>query len=121
MRSKSARLLALLICLGVASAGPQLLAKKKEANRDAGPQEQKRAVHALNRLAFGPRPSEVQQVMAMGVDRWIDMQLHREKLTDKNIDARLAPLRTLHMSAKEIAEEFPDGQMIRQVMNGRKA
>jgi uncharacterized protein (DUF1800 family) len=121
MRSKSARLLALLICLAVASAAPQLLAKQKEANRDAGPQEQKRAVHALNRLAFGPRPGDVQQVMAMGVDRWIDMQLHPDKLTDKNIDVRLAPLRTLHMSAKEIAEEFPDGQMIRQVMNGRKA
>ena len=72
------------------------------------PNEQKRAVHALNRLTFGPRPGEVQQVMAMGVDRWIDMQLHPDKIPDTAMEARLAPLRTLHMSAKEIVEEFPD-------------
>ncbi len=121
MRFKSARLLAVVLCASVAGTVPQLLAKKKESTSQAAPNEQKRAVHALNRLAFGPRPGDVQQVMAMGVDRWIDQQLHPEKISDKDIDARLAPLRTLHMSAKEIAEEFPDGQMIRQVMDGRKA
>ena len=37
------------------------------------------------------------------------------------MDARLAPLRTLRMSTKEIVEEFPDPQMIRQVMDGKKS
>jgi uncharacterized protein (DUF1800 family) len=120
MRLKSARLLALLICASLASAVPELLAKKKEKASEPTANDQKRAVHALNRLAFGPRPGDVQQVMAVGVDRWIDQQLQPENISDKAIEARLAPLRTLHMSAKEIAEEFPDGQMIRQVMNGKK-
>ncbi len=120
MRFRTARLLALLICVSLAGAAPQLLAKKKANIADTSADQQKRAVHALNRLAFGPRPGDVQRVMAMGVDHWIDQQLHPERISDKDIDARLAPLRTLHMSAKEIAEEFPDGQMIRQVMNGRK-
>ena len=58
--------------------------------------------------------------MAMGVDRWIDLQLHPEKISDTAIDARLAAFRTLHMSSKEIAEEFPDNQMIKQVMDGKR-
>jgi hypothetical protein len=45
----------------------RLLAKKKESPASS-PGEQKRAVHALNRLTFGPRPGDVQRVMAIGVD-----------------------------------------------------
>src|SRR5271169_3905154 len=56
---------------------------------------QKRAVHALNRLAFGPRPGEVERVTRMGVDKWIELQLHPEKIDDSALDARLAPFRTL--------------------------
>ena len=85
-----------------------------------GANEQKRAVHALNRLTFGPRPGDVQQVMAMGVDRWIDLQLHPEKIPDSAVESRLAPFRTLHMSSKEIVEEFPDNQMVKQVMEGKR-
>ena len=77
-------------------------------------------MQALNRLAFGPRPGDVDQVIAMGVDRWIDLQLHPEKIPDDAMDARLAPFRTLRMSSKEIVEEFPDNQMIKQVMDGKK-
>jgi len=120
MRSRLTWLSACLLCLSLASTVPHLLAKKKNKSADTGANEQKRAVHALNRLAFGPRPGDVQQVMAMGVDRWIDQQLHPEKIQDKAVEARLEPFRTLHMSAKEIAEEFPDNQMVKQVMDGKR-
>jgi uncharacterized protein (DUF1800 family) len=59
--------------------------------------------------------------MSMGVDKWIALQLHPEKIKDGALESRLAPFLTLHMSAREMAEEFPDGQMIRQVMDGKKA
>src|ERR1700686_2258928 len=120
MRFKFGKLALLLTCLSLASAVPELLAKKKDKAGDSGPNEQKRAVQALNRLTFGPRPGDVQQVMAMGVDRWIDLQLHPEKISDAAVESRLAAFRTLHMSAKEIAEEFPDNQMVRQVMDGKR-
>ena len=114
-----------LICLSLACAVPQLLAKRKDNKdkdraADAVAAEQKRAVQALNRLTFGPRPGDVQQVTAMGVDRWIDLQLHPDKIPDSAIEARLAPFRTLHMSSKEIVEEFPDNQVIKQVMDGKR-
>ena len=119
-RSKLERLARLLLCLSLACAVPSLLGKKKDQTPEAAPSEERRAVQALNRLTFGPRPGEVQQVMAMGVDRWIDLQLHPEKISDSAVEARLTPFRTLHMGSKEIAEEFPDNQMVRQVMDGKR-
>ncbi|MGA2374085.1 MAG: DUF1800 domain-containing protein [Candidatus Sulfotelmatobacter sp.] len=108
-----------LLCFGLACAVPQLLADKKD-QAESGPDDQRRALHALNRLTFGPRPGDVQQVMAIGVERWIDLQLHPEKIDDGALKARLEPLRTLQMSTREIAEDFPDGQEINQVRNGKK-
>jgi hypothetical protein len=122
MRPRSVKLSVLLLCLSVAAAAaPELLAKKKDKDQAAtGPNEHKRAVHALNRLTFGARPGDVQQVMAVGVDRWIDQQLHPEKISDGTMELRLEPLRTLRMSTREIMEDFPDGQMIKQVMDGKR-
>ncbi|MFZ0815058.1 MAG: DUF1800 family protein, partial [Candidatus Sulfotelmatobacter sp.] len=111
-----------LLCLSLACIAPQLLAKKQDQDKvDSSSDAQRRALHALNRLTFGPRPGDVQQVMEMGVEQWIDLQLHPGKIDDSALDSRLDPLRTLRMSPKEIAEDFPDGQEINQVMNGKKA
>src|SRR5579862_8677926 len=120
MRSSFAKLSRRLLLLVLVCAVPQLLANKKPKT-DTGADQQKRAVHALNRLAFGPRPGDVQQVLAMGVDRWIDLQLHPEKISDRAVEARLASFRTLPMSSKEILEDFPDNPMIKQVMDGKRA
>src|SRR5580692_5286452 len=119
MRLGRTKFVTFLLCFSVACTVPQLLAKKKD-KAASSPDDQRRALHALNRLTFGPRPGDVQQVMAMGVDQWIDLQLHPEKIDDKALNARLEPLRTLHMSTREIAEDFPDGQEINQVRNGKK-
>jgi uncharacterized protein (DUF1800 family) len=114
-----------LLCLSLTSlvsvsVVPQLLARKKDPAADAGENEQKRAMQALNRLAFGPRPGDIQQVMAMGVDRWIDLQLHPEKISDQAVETRLDQFRTLRMSSKEIVEDFPDNQIIKQVIDGKR-
>jgi uncharacterized protein (DUF1800 family) len=110
-----------LLCLSLACVAPQLLAKKQDQDKvDSSTDAQRRALHALNRLTFGPRPGDMQQVMEMGVEQWIDLQLHPAKIDDSALDSRLEPLRTLRMSAKEIAEDFPDPQEVNQVMNGKK-
>jgi uncharacterized protein (DUF1800 family) len=126
MRLGRAKFVILLVCFSLACTVSQVLAGKKDKDEDqqaSSPNDtaQRRALHALNRLTFGPRPGDVQQVMAMGVDQWIDLQLHPKKIDDSALDARLEPLRTLRMSAKEIAEDFPDGQAINQVRNGKRS
>jgi uncharacterized protein (DUF1800 family) len=119
MRLGRTKFVTFLLCFSLACTVPQLLAKKKDKPA-ASPDDQRRALHALNRLTFGPRPGDVQQVMAMGVEQWIDLQLHPEKIDDKALNARLEAFRTLHMSTREIAEDFPDGQEITQVRNGKR-
>jgi uncharacterized protein (DUF1800 family) len=80
----------------------------------------KRVAHVLNRLAFGPRPGEIEQVRAMGVDKWIDLQLHPEKIDDSALEARLAPYRTLQMNSKQLVENFPPPQVVKQIAEGKR-
>ena len=83
--------------------------------------DQHRALHALNRLTFGPRPGDADRLLAMGIDRWIDDQLHPGKIDDTALDARLAPYRTLRMDTREIAENFPPPQVIKAVEQGKQS
>ena len=39
-------------------------------------------LQALNRLTFGPRPGDAQSVRSMGLDKWIDMQLHPARIDE---------------------------------------
>jgi uncharacterized protein (DUF1800 family) len=68
-------------------------------------------LHVLNRVAFGPKPGDLERIRAAGVSRYIDDQLHPERLSDTGMEARLAGLQTLHMSSREIAERFEIPQL----------
>jgi uncharacterized protein (DUF1800 family) len=63
-------------------------------------------VHVLNRVAFGPRQGDVERVRAMGIARYIDQQLHPERLRDEGVEERLAALSTLQMSLQAIADDI---------------
>jgi uncharacterized protein (DUF1800 family) len=111
-------LLLSLLGLGV-SAQLALARKKQQAAAQMG--QQKQAVHALNRLTFGPRPGDVDRVMAVGVDKWIDQQLHPDKINDSALDARLSSFRTLRMNTREIVENFPPEPTIKDVADGKQS
>ncbi len=71
---------------------------------------EQQAQHALNRLAFGPRPGDVARVRAMGVDMWVDQQLHPEKMDDRAMADLLKRYETLDASTADIAAAFRDAQ-----------
>ena len=96
------------------------LAAKKQKQTHA-PDDPKRALHALDRLTFGPRPGDVQAVAAMGVDKWIDLQLHPEQINDTAMQSRLAGYRTLQMSTREMVLAFPPNPIVKAVMDGKMA
>ena len=65
-------------------------------------------VHILNRLTFGPRPGDFEEIRRIGVDKWIDLQLHPERIPeDPALEERLKPLETLRMNADEIMAAYP--------------
>ena len=75
------------------------------AYRDLTPREQ--ATHVLNRLAFGPRPGDVDRVVALGVDRWIDQQLRPERVLDREMDQLMAAFPAMRLSASELLRDYP--------------
>src|SRR6267142_2195947 len=70
------------------------------------PNDEAAIVHVLNRIGFGARPRDVDKVRAIGLERYIDQQLHPERISDAAMDARLSALTTIGMGSREIAERF---------------
>lgn len=44
-----------------------------------------RVVHVLNRLTFGPKPGDIEEVKKIGVDAYIDQQLAPEKIPESKV------------------------------------
>jgi uncharacterized protein (DUF1800 family) len=64
-------------------------------------------VHALNRLTFGPRPGDVEEVRRIGLNKWIELQLHPDQISeDPALEAKLKPLTTLGMSLADVVKEY---------------
>ena len=76
-----------------------------------GLSEDEAVLQALNRLGFGPRPGDVERVKEMGLQKWIDQQLHPDSLNDSELDARLERFPTLKMSSAKLLDEFPEPQL----------
>jgi uncharacterized protein (DUF1800 family) len=68
---------------------------------------EKDATHVLNRLAYGPRPGDIEAVKKAGVSEWIQAQLKPESLTDEAVAKRLRELPTLSMSTKDLLAGYP--------------
>lgn len=115
--------LVLLISAVVLAAGDKKAKPKNAADQSSmtspSMDDDKRIVHALNRFTFGIRPGDVERVRAMGLDKWFDEQLHPERIDDSALEGRLSPFRTLKMSTREMVENFPPPQVLKQVENGR--
>jgi uncharacterized protein (DUF1800 family) len=69
--------------------------------------EDEAILHAMNRLAYGPRPGDVEQVRRLGLEKWIEQQLHPETINDADLNLRLERYPTLAMSSQRLLEEFP--------------
>ncbi len=83
--------------------------------------EEERATHALNRLTFGPRPGDLERIQAIGVKKWIEMQLNPEQIDDSLLDARLQSFPAMHLSQQDLMQTFPSAGVIRAVADGRIA
>src|SRR2546422_5960690 len=69
------------LALAFQSVSPTVRLSAQTSPRDS-------ALHALNRLAYGPRPGEVDRIAAAGVLPWIDQQLAPGKIDDRLLAER---------------------------------
>lgn len=72
------------------------------------------ALHALNRLAYGPRPGDVDRVAAMGTLQWIDQQLDPDQLDDHLLAQRERGFPLLGMTRDDLARTYLDAQRERR-------
>ena len=123
-----------LLAIGLASfllISPALPSPKRSKDADEAARQAKlfqkklskdhQILHALERLSFGARPGDVVRVKKMGLKKWIDQQLHPERVPEnRDLEARLQPLESLRMTPLETAQHYPPPQMIRAIAAGRQ-
>lgn len=63
-------------------------------------------MQALNRLTFGPRPGDIQKVRAIGLDNWIDQQLHPERIDDSAIEAFMQKYSVLAQNQNDLLQQY---------------
>jgi len=81
--------------------------------------KQDRIEQALNRLTFGPRPGDVDRVKAMGLKKWIDLQLHPSRIAENPVlTARLKVLDSLFMNSEDLVVNYPELRMLRANRQG---
>jgi uncharacterized protein (DUF1800 family) len=78
-------------------------------------------LHALDRLTFGPRPGDIERVKRIGLKKWLDQQLHPDRLAENPVlEAQLQALESLRMTPMEAVQHYPSQQMIRAIANGKQ-
>jgi uncharacterized protein (DUF1800 family) len=101
----------------LAASSPSWHSKRSTATQAIA--EQERAAHALNRLTFGPRPGDLERVEAIGVKKWIEMQLNPEQIDDTLLEARLQSFPAMRLSRQDLLQDFPSAAVIRAVADGK--
>src|SRR4051794_38669614 len=121
----ASRLVAIVMAatLGFGALVPAFGDSRAKAVKTAALTEDQKITHLLNRIGFGPRLGDVERVRQLGVDKFIDQQLHPERLEDAAVEARLKNIESIHMGLSELAEKSPEpGMMARELgLKGKNA
>jgi len=90
-----------LLVVAAAALAPRAAAQAVE-DQSAPLTERERAVHLLSRFAYGARPGEIDRVLAMGVDAWLDAQFEPAQLADAALQGRLSEFESLKFTAADL-------------------
>src|SRR3989454_9066222 len=105
-----------LVVAGVALpiAGAQHAAPLQSTMQGTALTPQDSAFHALNRLAYGPRPGDVPRVAAEGVMRWIDRQLSPDGIDNERLAERERQFQILRYDRGDLAAMYTEVQRKRR-------
>jgi uncharacterized protein (DUF1800 family) len=78
-------------------------------------------IQALNRLTFGAKPGDALKVRAIGLDNWIDQQLHPDKIDDSALEQFVAKYTVLHQDQNELLQQYAQQQRERQQVRKERA
>ena len=75
--------------------------------------------HLLNRIAFGPRPGNVERVRQLGAEKYLDEQLHPERIDDHLTAAALSDIPSIHLNTHDLLEQYPQPKQARALQMRR--
>jgi len=81
--------------------------------------EEQKVEHLLDRVTFGARPGDVERVMQLRWEKYLDEQLHPERISDQVAEQKLKNIESIHLSNAELAKSYPPPQVLRQVLKDR--
>jgi uncharacterized protein (DUF1800 family) len=81
--------------------------------------EEQKVAHLLDRVTFGARPGDVERVMKLGWEKYLDEQLRPERISDQVAEQRLKNIESIHLSSAELARNYPPPQVLQQVLKER--
>ncbi len=83
--------------------------------------DDQRILHVLNRLGFGARPGDVEKVRAIGLQKYIQMQLNPSSIPDDAVEAKLSDLEVYQLSTPEVFAKYPNpGALLRSIEGKNK-
>ena len=104
---------------------PVSLAQEMRSNKGAGKKvpsklsEEQKVIHLLDRITFGSRPGDVDRVMKMGWEKFLEQQLRPESIDDNALEERLKSIESIHLSNAELAKFYPPPQVVRKALKER--
>jgi uncharacterized protein (DUF1800 family) len=103
-------------------AGTCLLSAQPAPATAAAPltQEQKTR-HLLDRIGFGPRPGDVERVQAMGAEKYLEQQLHPDKVPDAALTRKVASLKMLNTPVEDLTRQYRDSRRQARQVKQQKA
>src|SRR5215475_7177999 len=122
-----ASMLAFLLAFGTPVGAFQEAKSQKQKDAQAPSQsdaaknltEEQKVAHLLDRVAFGARPGDVERVMTLGWEKYLDEQLRPERISDQVVEQRLKNIESIHLSKAELAKNYPPPQVLQQVLKER--
>lgn len=80
--------------------------RSRKATAPAPISEEQKILHLLNRAGFGPRPGDIERVKQMGIERYLEEQLHPEDVSDDFLARPLQSLSTLQATLPELFQNY---------------
>jgi uncharacterized protein (DUF1800 family) len=76
------------------------------AAQESGP-EIERARLLVSRATYGARPGDVERVLELGTDAWLERQLHPERIDDSALESVLSRFADLDSTTSQRVERYP--------------
>ena len=75
---------------------------------------EQRILHFLNRISFGATPKTLERAARLGVNAYLDEQLAPEAIADNAVEEKVAGLKTLRMSSRELYESYLPANVLKE-------